>query len=202
MRRERKTPPMDVKITRDADPWLIDWQDHGLAAEAAISRFLSLPAMEVEDMVGRWSGSELTTSHPLDGMLPKFGWYGKWFLSAEEGHPLMMKDVFGFYPLNPFFIPLRLIAAQRWLFDHAPGHWLVRNGGRLFAASRPKARLRPVALGGTVSAAMIYDEKPIVDHFRRIDGRRCLGLMDYRDFDRPFFFLLTREDEIAENTGN
>jgi len=39
---------------------------------------------------------------------------------------------------------------------------------------------------------MIYDRLPIVDHFRRIDQGRVLGLMETRSAP-PYFFLLTAE---------
>jgi hypothetical protein len=39
---------------------------------------------------------------------------------------------------------------------------------------------------------MIYDRQPIVDHFRRIDAVRLLGLMQARSAS-PYFFLLTAE---------
>ena len=45
---------------------------------------------------------------------------------------------------------------------------------------------------------MIYDRQPIVDHFRRIDDDRVLGLMEMRGMERPFFFLLTREQTLNE----
>ncbi|WP_051558872.1 DUF4334 domain-containing protein [Allorhizobium undicola] len=206
-REETSLPPTDDLLCPSAPSafipevagWLSNWQAKGLSPEEAIARFLDLPAMEVEEMAGRWRASELPTFHPLDGLLVRFGWHGKWFVSAEEGHPLMVKGRFGLFPLNPFVIPLRLMVAHRWLFDHFVGYWLVRHAGRLFAAPRAKARLRPVALGGTVSAAMIYDEKPIIDHFRRLDSQRCVGLMDYRDFDRPFFFLLIRDESTPQD---
>ena len=40
---------------------------------------------------------------------------------------------------------------------------------------------------------MIYDRQPIVDHFRKVDSDRVLGLMEMRGMERPFFFLLTRD---------
>lgn len=43
---------------------------------------------------------------------------------------------------------------------------------------------------------MVYDRQPIIDHFRRIDERRILGLMDMRGVV-PYFFLLTK-DAIGE----
>jgi hypothetical protein len=40
---------------------------------------------------------------------------------------------------------------------------------------------------------MIYDDKPIIDHFRREGADTLLGLMDLRGMARPFFFRLRRE---------
>ena len=44
---------------------------------------------------------------------------------------------------------------------------------------------------------MIYDRQPIADHFRRIDGDRVLGLMEMGGMERPFFFLLTRDQTLG-----
>ena len=46
---------------------------------------------------------------------------------------------------------------------------------------------------GVVSATMIYDALPICDVFRKVDDDTVLGLMDYRAFDKPFFFVLRRD---------
>ncbi|OLP51487.1 DUF4334 domain-containing protein [Allorhizobium taibaishanense] len=181
--------------------WLAQWRQSGVTGEEAITRFLALAPVEVDDMIGLWRGQELPTNHRIDGLLPPFGWHGKNFVSADEGHPLIMRDRFGTYPLNPFFVPLKLLLAWPKLFNNVLGRVAVRNLGRLVSSARPKARLRPVELGGTVSAAMIYDEKPIIDHFRHIDDNHCLGLMEHRDFDRPFFFLLIREQIAVQTAG-
>lgn len=45
---------------------------------------------------------------------------------------------------------------------------------------------------GVTTAVMIYDHLPIIDCFRRLDGRTMLGLMDMRGA-APFFFQLERE---------
>ena len=44
---------------------------------------------------------------------------------------------------------------------------------------------------------MSYARKPITDHFRRIDEDRLLGLMAMRGMERPYFFLLTREESLG-----
>jgi hypothetical protein len=49
---------------------------------------------------------------------------------------------------------------------------------------------------------MIYDRQPIVDHFRRIDSDRVLGLMEMRGMERPYFFLLTRDQPLTLEDDN
>ena len=49
---------------------------------------------------------------------------------------------------------------------------------------------------------MIYDRQPIVDHFRRIDDGRVLGLMEMRGMERPFFFLLSRDQGLKLGDDN
>ena len=39
---------------------------------------------------------------------------------------------------------------------------------------------------------MVYDALPIVDHFRRIDGKHVMGTMVISGDDRLYFFELER----------
>jgi hypothetical protein len=182
------TPPATALLD-----WLSEWRRDGLTRGGAIDRFLQLPPVDVDDMIGQWQRWELPTDHTIDRLLADFGLYGKTFVSADECYPLVMIDRNGsHYSINPLFVPLHLLFAYPSLFNQSIAHLFVRYCGRLFATKKPKAILRPVALGGTVSAAMIYDAKPVIDHFRRIDDQTCICLMEYRHFDRPLFFLLTR----------
>ncbi len=48
--------------------------------------------------------------------------------------------------------------------------------------------------GEKVSATMIYDQLPINDVFRKLDGVTVLGVMDNKIVKDPFFFKLTREN--------
>src|SRR5262245_43236498 len=48
-----------------------------------------------------------------------------------------------------------------------------------------QAMLRAVAYRGVVTATMIYDQHPILDHFRRIDGGLVLGVMDRKGDETP-----------------
>jgi hypothetical protein len=40
---------------------------------------------------------------------------------------------------------------------------------------------------------MIYDHVPVIDVFRRVDEHTLLGVMDQRDVDQLYFFVLQRD---------
>ncbi|MNR65591.1 hypothetical protein D3C85_1887000 [compost metagenome] len=49
---------------------------------------------------------------------------------------------------------------------------------------------------GKTSASMVYDQKAIIDHFRRIDEDTLLGVMDFKNqHELGFFFILRRVTE-------
>lgn len=176
--------------TEDEEPdWVGQWRGNGLSTERDLARFDSLPGVEIEELTGTWRGSELPTGHPLDGLLERLGWQGKRFESKERVHPLI------FHPgiaLNPNRLPMSV--ALRWprLAGSIParaGFALVRWALR---ARGPSASLARIEFRDCISTAMIYDRQPIIDHFRRIDDSRLLGLMQVRSVP-PYFFLLTAE---------
>ena len=150
-------------------------------------------------MIGRWRGAGLPTGHPLDGVLESLGWYGKAFESADRVHPLLFRTRSGeVIPLDPRFMPVSV--ALRWpaFARSAPVRAAFAAGRALLRAHHSAASLRAENFRGKRSAAMIYDRKPIIDHFRRIDDDRVLGLMEMRGMERPFFFLLTREQTLND----
>ncbi|MBO0854036.1 MAG: DUF4334 domain-containing protein [Nocardia sp.] len=166
----------------------------GCTPAEAWAIFDGLPAARVRDVVvGRWRGAELPTGHPMDGSLTESGWYGKQFDGPDDVHPLLFSDERGdIFAVDPRRVPLSLAGKL-------PAHWLrpVRNRLRLLAPAlrtgKPTARLRDIEYRGVVSAAMIYDHLPIVDHFRRVDETTLLGVMDMRGLAEPYFFVLRRD---------
>jgi hypothetical protein len=77
---------------------------------------------------------------------------------------------------------------------------LIAVGGKLITVlepvlrtTQPRARLRDLMYRGKTSAAMIYDHVPVIDVFRRVDEQTLLGVMDQRDVDQPYFFVLQRD---------
>jgi hypothetical protein len=144
----------------------------------------------IDMLRGFWRGRAVETGHPVDELLRASCWTGKEFLSNDVVHPLVHDGAFGRYRLNPGLVPLGL--ARRLGLAGWPGARTVfRALGPLLATRRPKARLRLVDDGGVTTAAMIYDQRPIVDVFRRVDGDTVMGRMDERG-QAPAFFSLTR----------
>lgn len=69
----------------------------------------------------------------------------------------------------------------------------LNEAGERFATDvLGQAQLRAVEYRGVVTATMIYDRHPILDHFRAIDSDTLLGLMDRKGEAAPLAFLLRR----------
>lgn len=68
--------------------------------------------------------------------------------------------------------------------------------GALYAAGS-RGSLWMVEFRGELTASLIYDEEPVLDHFKRVDDRTALGVMN-RAVDRAddswLYFWLERED--------
>jgi hypothetical protein len=159
----------------------------------ALALFDDLPAVPTSELRGRWRGRELRTGHPLDGLLEASGWYGKQFDGVDRVHPLLFaRPDGGVFAVDPRRVPLGLAG-------HVPAG-VVERGRRLLGLLEPalrtaehRARLRDIEHRGTVSAAMVYDHLPIIDHFRAVDADILLGLMDLRSTPEPYFFVLVRD---------
>ena len=142
----------------------------------ALKAFDSLPAVILEDMLGSWRGSELPTGHPLDGLLAFYGWRGKRFIDADTVDPLVFDRGGKVFALDAARLPINLALALPGLVRTEAARGLFQLILPLIATRSPKARLRTVEQGGQISTAMIYDDQPIIDYFRRVDETRLLGL--------------------------
>ncbi|MCA1494667.1 DUF4334 domain-containing protein [Sinorhizobium alkalisoli] len=167
---------------------------------AAFAFFDRLQPVPTGELVGVWLGRGVTTGHPLDGVLENLGWYGKRFRADGRADALLFRVGDNrLLPIDPALIPLGLALrfhrfarteAARNLFSHLALH---------LRAKGPVASLRSMPFRGAMSAAMVYDRKPIIDHFRKIDRDRVLGVMQIEGGDRHYFFELERvTDGTAE----
>lgn len=174
------------------------WLKQGVRPETAGAVFDHLPAISVEALQGTWDGAGLPSGHPLDGLLEYHGWQGKRFRDPDTVDPLLFRHGSGTLSVAAARIPYSLILRPPRLARAAAARQAVAALLPLLSTHRPGARLRLAQWGSKVSAAMIYDGLPIIDHFRWVDQNRVMGLMDYRDMPAPFFFLLTRAPEIRD----
>lgn len=55
-------------------------------------------------------------------------------------------------------------------------------------------QLREMVYDGTVSTAMVYDDRPIFDHFRYVNDSLVAGVMEGKGLEGagPFYFYLKR----------
>lgn len=60
-----------------------------------------------------------------------------------------------------------------------------------------EASLWEVAFRGEVTASMVYDGQPVIDHFKRVDDDTLMGIMNGKTSlvrDRHFYFYLQRDE--------
>ncbi|MGU3497160.1 DUF4334 domain-containing protein [Xanthobacteraceae bacterium A53D] len=96
--------------------------------------------------------------------------------------------------MNPRLIPVNLILRMPAIAKSQIALALFRACKGIMATHKPKARLRAVRYRGQESAAMIYDDLPIIDCFRLAPDGTIIGAMDIRGLDAPFMFELSRID--------
>ncbi|KAI9925908.1 hypothetical protein ASPWEDRAFT_586207 [Aspergillus wentii DTO 134E9] len=100
---------------------------------------------------------------------------------------------------------LKLLQAMRWagktfrsVDDADPIVTLDDAGNRIWKEEYGNAVVREMAFRGVVSAAMIYDTKPIMDHFRYVDEKTVLGVMETpkQAGSGTFYFYLQRRASV------
>jgi hypothetical protein len=114
-------------------------------------------------------------------------------VDADTVHPLLFRAGATRWAMNPGLVPMRLGTTVAMPARVAP---LLRWG---VAAFRPvlqtrtaKARLRATSYRGVVTAAMVCDQLPVIDFFRKISDDVVIGAMDLRGTPVPYFFALQR----------
>jgi hypothetical protein len=171
--------------------------DAPLTTAEALAWFDRLEPVRTEELQGGWAGSSVPTGHPLDGVLERFHWHGKRFLGDEQVEPLRFRTAGGaVVAIRPWVAPPQGLDRWPWTWFASPvAPGLFQLLLPLMASTGSHARLRMVEHRGRSTAAMLYDELPIVDLFRRVDADTLLGLMDQKGIAQPFFFLLRREGD-------
>ncbi|PLN86150.1 hypothetical protein BDW42DRAFT_108971 [Aspergillus taichungensis] len=147
---------------------------------SALDQFLTLTqqqgkinAQELEDIFNRLPPA------PLD--LLRGPWNGG---SFDTGHPIHKR-----------------LRSMNWLgktfhsTEDVDPIVVARDGERVCDEAWGHARLREVKFRGVISAAMVYDLHPIIDHFRLVTPTMVAGAMDTKvgaDLG-TYYFYLTKE---------
>ncbi|MFJ9314586.1 DUF4334 domain-containing protein [Pimelobacter simplex] len=127
-----------------------------------------LATVEVEEMLGAWRGGDFATGHVASTVLEKVRWHGKRFDSPLEAVPLVCRGDDGELYSN-----------------------LAAGGGG-------EASLWSVAFRGEVTATMVYDKMPVLDHFKKVDDATVMGIMNGKlagtfGIDDLYYFWLERD---------
>ncbi|PSN71788.1 hypothetical protein BS50DRAFT_569405 [Corynespora cassiicola Philippines] len=155
--------------------------------ENALAIFDSLPTVKLEELHGKYEGSSFPTGHLQDGFLEASGWYGKTFDEINQVHPLVFRDGNDLFAVNPIATLTQL----------EPGKNAKDSRDKL-ETKEHAARLRMVEYRGVSTASMIYNQAPIIDHFRKVDDQTLLGAMDNIQMPGPpFFFVLRRRSQVG-----
>ena len=164
-----------------------------MGTEEALALFDRLDAVATAFLLGSWRGEEFPTGHPVDGALAAYGWRGKRCDSEAQVHPLLVARGEREFAVHPRWVAPGVPLLLRWPSLKQPAAArVVRGLLPLLATRRSHARLRMLQFRGHITAAMVYDDVPIIDVFRRLEPDAVLGLMDMKGMDRPYFFVLRR----------
>ncbi|KAJ1715453.1 hypothetical protein AFGD_009378 [Aspergillus flavus] len=69
---------------------------------------------------------------------------------------------------------------------------IEKNGERTSWGKWGFASLKEMVYRGVVSTTMIYDERPVFDHFRYVNDKLIAGIMEGKTLGEDFFFYLKR----------
>jgi hypothetical protein len=154
-----------------------------------------LPPIVPRELVGLWQGRGIQAGHPFDGVLENLGWFGKRFTPDLRVDALLFRSgERRLTAINPKRIPVHLALRFNRFGRTRMARNLFSYLQRRLRARGPVASLKTVVFG-VESAAMVYDDQPIVDHFRRIDEHRVMGAMVISGDERIYFFELERVDD-------
>lgn len=127
-------------------------------------------------LIGDWTGGDLDTGHAAQRALRDLKWAGKCFHSNDDVDPIMVYDDQNNRVWNKDF-------GHAIVNSASPSHRIVKSANA--------KKLREVKYRSVVSTAMIYDQFPIIDHFRYVDNDTVAGAMDTKQYGTEvhYFFL-------------
>lgn len=167
--------------------------------EIALDQFRRLLPVTPSNLIGLWQGRGIASGHPLDGVLENLGWFGKRFTPQLRADALLFRSAQRhLIAIDPSPIPLGLALRFHRMGRTRAAQNLFSHLQRVLRAQGPTAAVTMSTFDGVSSAAMVYDRKPITDHFRQFDKDRMMGAMVIVGDPRLYFFELRR---VAETTA-
>jgi len=161
--------------------------------QALLEEFRRLPPILPRELVGLWKGHGLSAGHPFDGVLENLGWFGKRFTRDMRADALLFcSSERRLTAIDPKWIPLQLALRFHGVGRTGIARNLVSYLQRCLRARGPVASVKTMVFDGVESAALAYDDQPIVDYFRRVDEKRVMGAMKITGDARIYFFELER----------
>ncbi|MDR0920258.1 MAG: DUF4334 domain-containing protein [Oscillospiraceae bacterium] len=159
-----------------------------ITQQEGLDFFDTLEPADVKELKYKWKGSEVPSGHPMDGMLNAVNWYGKYFTDVDNVYPLIFEKNNGkLFAGNPKLMPIKAFeTAPRWLVSI-----LFKIATPFIKTKKSSAILRMMEFRGKLTAAMIYDDKPIIDIFAKIDDKTFLGITETKwDIGLYYFFII------------
>jgi hypothetical protein len=150
----------------------------GKTSESAVTNiFDQLKPIEPSFLMSEWEGGDFDTGHPASQALKAINWAGKTFRTEEDVDPMVVYGDGG----------------KRVVLE-AYGRARVRKPIILAQLTEILVLLqvREIKFRGVVSAAMVYDDKPVIDYFRYVDENTVAGVMDAKSRPLVYHFYLTR----------
>ena len=128
-----------------------------------------LAPVTVDEILGAWRGGDFSTGHVASTVLEQVRWHGKRFDAPLDAKPLICRGDDGALYSN-----------------------LEAGGGG-------EASLWEVAFRGETTATMVYDRMPVFDHFKGVDDRTLMGIMNGKleaafGVSDLYYFWLERDD--------
>ncbi|TWS22159.1 DUF4334 domain-containing protein [Tsukamurella sputi] len=69
------------------------------------------------------------------------------------------------------------------------------------ALGKGEASLRLIDVDGTVTASMVYDGQPVIDHFVKVDDDTVMGVMTGKKLAPPYFYFYLERDASPASSG-
>lgn len=98
-----------------------------LALDEVLAFFDSLPAVELEEMLGEWDGGLVPTGHPGEAMLDRLRWAGKAFRGPDDVDPIVCRNDAGEREASPVMgaatlrrVEFRDVVTATMVYDEHP----------------------------------------------------------------------------------